>query len=152
MLAMSELAKSWPVAGWILRLFINLMKKLTGHSVGRDNPSSRNKAHQSGYRGDSGFELPSATVSSVENNAMQMGSGLNSLINRSLENDQSCTRVEEWNEVRLTDQLLSDVIWAPDQTNFDFDLLFQERSNGCLPFSFGSFAETVIPEYPRPAI
>ncbi|KAK5025297.1 hypothetical protein LTS07_008148 [Exophiala sideris] len=31
MLALSELAKSWPVANWILRLFISLMTRLTGH-------------------------------------------------------------------------------------------------------------------------
>lgn len=31
MLALSELAKSWPVAGWILRLFVSLMTRLTGH-------------------------------------------------------------------------------------------------------------------------
>lgn len=32
MLALSELAKSWPVAGWIFRLFVSLMTRLTGHS------------------------------------------------------------------------------------------------------------------------
>ncbi|EXJ60793.1 hypothetical protein A1O7_04946 [Cladophialophora yegresii CBS 114405] len=36
MLALSELAKSWPVAGWILRLFISLMTRLTGHSFDID--------------------------------------------------------------------------------------------------------------------
>ncbi|RHZ62630.1 hypothetical protein CDV55_106004 [Aspergillus turcosus] len=149
MLAMSELARSWPVAGWILRLFINLMKKLTGQSVGCDSAPSRTKPDQTG---DSGFESPSATVGSGGTSAMQMASGLDNLIHRSLGNDQSSTRVEEWNESQQTDKLLSDVIWAPDQTNFDFDLLFQGQSNGSLPFNFGSLAETAIPEYAPPGI
>jgi hypothetical protein len=34
MLALSELSKSWPVGGWILQLFVNLMKRLTGHDFG----------------------------------------------------------------------------------------------------------------------
>jgi hypothetical protein len=37
MLALSELSKSWPVGGWILQLFINLFKRLTGHEFGFQN-------------------------------------------------------------------------------------------------------------------
>lgn len=34
MLALSELSKSWPVGGWILQLFVNLLKRLTGRDFG----------------------------------------------------------------------------------------------------------------------
>jgi hypothetical protein len=34
MLSLSELSKSWPVGGWILQLFVNLMKRLTGRDFG----------------------------------------------------------------------------------------------------------------------
>lgn len=78
---------------------------------------------------------------------MQMGHGLGNLINQPVEADQLSARVEEWNAIQQSDQLLSDVIWAPDQNNFDFDLLFQGQSNGSLPFNFGSLAETFVPEY-----
>jgi hypothetical protein len=34
MLALSELSKSWPVGGWILQLFNNLLNRLTGREFG----------------------------------------------------------------------------------------------------------------------
>ena len=34
MLALSELSKSWPVGGWILQLFVNLLRRLTGRDFG----------------------------------------------------------------------------------------------------------------------
>ncbi|RTE70314.1 hypothetical protein BHE90_015293 [Fusarium euwallaceae] len=34
MLALSELSKSWPIGGWILRLFVSLMLRLTGRESG----------------------------------------------------------------------------------------------------------------------
>lgn len=47
MLALMELSRSWPVAGWILRLFISLMRRLTGGDFDfeaglRSNPASVN--------------------------------------------------------------------------------------------------------------
>ncbi|KAJ5988015.1 hypothetical protein N7481_003225 [Penicillium waksmanii] len=147
MLAMSELARSWPVAGWILRLFINLMKKLTDQNVRYDSDLDRSRQDRTGYRGDSSMDSPSAATRSGTTRTMQMGHGLGNLINQPVEADQLSARVEEWNAIQQSDQLLSDVIWAPDQNNFDFDLLFQGQSNGSLPFNFGSLAETFVPEY-----
>lgn len=147
MLAMSELAKSWPVAGWILRLFINLMKKLTDQNVRYDSNLDRSRQDRTGYGGNSSMDSPSAATRSGTNRTMQMGHGLGNLINQPVEADQLSARVEEWNAIQQSDQLLSDVIWAPDQNNFDFDLLFQGQSNGSLPFNFGSLAETFVPEY-----
>ncbi|KAH0835351.1 hypothetical protein AYO21_01569 [Fonsecaea monophora] len=40
MLALSELAEHWPVAGWILRLFISLIMKLTGKDFGLEISSN----------------------------------------------------------------------------------------------------------------
>ncbi|CAK7234096.1 hypothetical protein SCUCBS95973_008819 [Sporothrix curviconia] len=75
-LAFGELAKGWPVAGWILRMFINLMKKLTGE------------------RGPSAEYLP------VDGSFVDDGS------------------------LQGTNQLISDIIWAPVQGDFDCDFIF----------------------------
>lgn len=51
MLALSELSHSWPVAGWILRLFTSLMKRLTGGNFSLDDGlemmSTRTDLHES---------------------------------------------------------------------------------------------------------
>ncbi|KAI1625600.1 fungal-specific transcription factor domain-containing protein [Exophiala viscosa] len=57
MLALSELAKSWPVANWILRLFISLMTRLTGHDFKDIHPNNAVDGlelgpHQEGYPND----------------------------------------------------------------------------------------------------
>lgn len=149
---MSELAKSWPVGGWILRLFINLMKKLTGQNVGCGSKHDRGTQDESRAPGNSGVDSSSAAARPRSNKTLQMGPGLSNLIQEPVENGQSSARVDEWNELQQTDQLLSDVIWAPDQTNFDFGFLFEGQPNGSLPFNFGSLVETVVPEYVGPGI
>ena len=78
---------------------------------------------------------------------MQVNPDLNPAIHQGCGSGQFGTQVEDWSDVQQTDQLLSDVIWAPDQANFDFDLLFQGQTNGSLPFNFGSLAETALPDY-----
>lgn len=48
MLAMSELAKCWPVAGWILHLFISVMSRLTGQDFRSGLAPTWKSSHTSG--------------------------------------------------------------------------------------------------------
>ncbi|RDL35491.1 uncharacterized protein BP5553_07422 [Venustampulla echinocandica] len=56
MLALSELFKSWPVGGWILQLFINLLKRLTGRDFGFQTSANSGAPRQ----GNSKQSLPTA--------------------------------------------------------------------------------------------
>jgi len=42
MLGLSELSKSWPVGGWILHLFVQLMERLTGRDFTMDRKARPN--------------------------------------------------------------------------------------------------------------
>lgn len=108
---MSELAKGWPVAGWILRLFIKLMKRLTGHGSYSaqipDGISNRDR------------HLGQQSIQPLPNNSSPPSySGGNT--------DQYPVAPprqghEDFGIVE-TDQLISDVIWDSGQSDFDLDL------------------------------
>jgi hypothetical protein len=135
MLAMTELAKSWPTAGWILRLFINLMKKLTAQKFRCWGNRNCGKSNSSGDSDEVGF----TTLQNIGDNTskhMSTGLMLNAVVQPSAENGQLYARSGEMNRFGQTEQLMSDVIWASDQNNFDFDFMFRTQSNSLFPFSF----------------
>ncbi|KAL1989084.1 hypothetical protein VTN96DRAFT_5847 [Rasamsonia emersonii] len=83
MLALSELAKCWPVGGWILRLFINLMRRLTGQGFGFENNTSSG--------GGSGANNPTSSSSQQPrdlSNAISTQHGLSSSSGSSLHDPQ----------------------------------------------------------------
>ena len=129
---MSELAKGWAVAGWILRLFINLMKNLTGQtSVHDGNFSHRREANSSSDIEPSQQSGQTSRDSSTFTAANQYQYIVGN-------NSSMCdTRRDEFG-LTQTNQLMSDIIWAPDQNDFDFDILLNSaQSNSLFPFSLG---------------
>lgn len=130
-LGMSELAKGWPVAGWILRLFINLMKGLTGHAGVYDTGPAQ---PLEGFpNGDLGLGQQSAQPApstrnpasySVENTDKYLMANCGTICH---DGRDSFGLVE-------ADQLLTDIIWAPDQNDFDFDIMLNSaHSNSLFP-------------------
>lgn len=68
MLALSELSRSWPVGGWILQLFVNLLKRLTGHDFGFNiTPNSVTSRHINSRQA-----LPTATQNAQSNTESTM--------------------------------------------------------------------------------
>lgn len=115
---MGELAKGWPVAGWILRLFINLMNRVTGQSGSLEsNLSPPMEIH---------------TEHSFQNNQRPTQNMENPLSYMSIEGESICHDEDQ------TDQLVSDLIWVPDQSDFDFDPMFRNTQlNGVFPYNLG---------------
>lgn len=115
---MSELAKGWPVAGWILRLFINLMKNLTEtgsydagppHSLQQVSDIDPQHAQQSIHPGPS-TEAPASYPG---------GNGGHYLVaNRG----SVCDGGQENLGLVEADQLMSDIMRTPDQNDFDLML------------------------------
>jgi hypothetical protein len=167
MLALSELAKCWPVGGWILRLFINLMRRLTGQGFSFDNSNT------GGISGSGVHNTPIASKQSRDSSGLTPGqSGLSSApiqgmtgktatpqddtLNASMpcEPDvgqqqqprESDGRQQEFsrsnrqiNMIQQADQLLSDALWADG--GFDFDFLFQSASGSFLrSYNFGGMS------------
>ncbi|KAL4947585.1 fungal-specific transcription factor domain-containing protein [Aspergillus filifer] len=117
-LGMSELAKGWPVAGWILRLFINLMKRLTETgSYAAGPPQLLERASNTDLHLGQQSINP---VQSTENPASYAaGNGGQSLVANS---GSICDDGRESFGLVEVDQLMSDIMRAPDQNDFDLML------------------------------
>lgn len=132
---MGELAKGWPVAGWILRLFINLMKRLTGQNAafvaGPAQVSlgtTANRDHQFGQQSNQAVPCNKNIPSYPGGNTDQYLLAKNASFNQSQE---GFGPVE-------TDQLMSDIIWGSGQNDLDFDLMLNGiQSTSMFPAHLG---------------
>lgn len=117
MLAMSQLANSWPVAGWILRLFINLMKRLTGQSFGKSNNVGGGARCSNQGKGDTlDNDFPASSVGGLTSQHIPPNGSF-------LGGDQDAT-----------DQLLSDALWDADQDPFNLEFVPRAQPNGLFPW------------------
>ena len=150
-LALSELAKSWPVRNWILKAFVNLMRRLTGLSSGAGgsitNVSSNigSNRHtmppQRNLRSDSSQH---ATTSRNPPNCVNGNHTPNhrneTIVQPTLTSGQQPGDLHAHSDLsQLFDQFINDSLWTgcPDQS-FDSDLLL-EKSTGppfCMPFEY----------------
>ncbi|OAA59736.1 Transcription factor [Niveomyces insectorum RCEF 264] len=130
-LALGELAKGWPVAGWILRLFMNLMKTLTGQSnAAPDGRASQQR--NADLRGDNGSAAIQQATHSVTDFSKSFGLCAYPPVENGVIGDGASS-------LGQTNQLISDIIWAPEQADFDCDFMFGniQVNNGSFPFHLG---------------
>lgn len=122
---MSELAKGWPVAGWILRLFINLMKRLVGQSVAYGtNLDPRREKH---------FHVNNHVGQYADTNDPETNSGT------CFTTDGRSIHDQTENEFSLlqSDHFMADIMWT-DANDLDFDLMLNRaQSNSLFPLSLG---------------
>ena len=141
MLALSELAKSWPVRTWILKAFVNLMKRLTGLSSGAGGSITSVTSNVVNDRGntalwsDMGSDLPQQTTSfPCAPNPMNGPQNLNMRDNQAAQS--SFIHPSEFGNIhthgdllQLSDQVMNDSFWAGYVDNmFDSDLLLHEST------------------------
>ncbi|CAK7204038.1 hypothetical protein SEUCBS139899_006789 [Sporothrix eucalyptigena] len=129
-LAFGELAKGWPVAGWILRMFINLMKKLTGERgpFPQNNPislqqhdTSQQHPHQQQQQPHPQQPLPQQPQQCITSPRQDLSALPYIPVDGTFVDDGSLATTAGLNH---TNQLISDIIWAPVQGDFDCDFIF----------------------------
>ncbi|CAG8093731.1 unnamed protein product [Penicillium salamii] len=138
MLALSQLA-SWPVRTWILKAFVNLIKRLTGLSSGAGGSIisvTSNVVNDGGNTaawGDIGSDFPHTTGSQNPSQPMNEPQSLH------LRSDQGpqppFIHRSEFGNIhagdlsQLSDQVMNDSFWAGYVDNmFDSDLLLHEST------------------------
>lgn len=150
-LAFGELAKGWPVAGWILRMFINLMKKLTagGTSTGADGRQAPQNGNyvQAGQQNHGRPQQSQPHQQPMQHQLHQQQQGIEmESPSRPIDtipylpvehNGQSF--VDDGTALGQTNQFVSDIIWAPMPGEFDCDFIFgnTQVNSGFLPFAMG---------------
>ncbi|RSL88562.1 hypothetical protein CEP51_001692 [Fusarium floridanum] len=134
-LALSELAKPWPVGLWIMRFFVNLFRRLTGQDsataggtivnvtsrIGNSDAESRGSQPNDNMPAPSRPEGPETTMPTAVNNRTQS-------------RDQQTVDFMP----QVTDPLGYDSFWAGCLDNsIDVDLLLQHGLGPLLPAPFG---------------
>ncbi|KAF4345614.1 cutinase transcription factor 1 alpha [Fusarium beomiforme] len=137
-LALSELAKHWPVGLWIMRFFGNLMRRLTGQgsAVSAGSIVDVTSRIANSNRGEDSTLNTSAEVSRATSQTLaENGGGFNEVANA-----QVAGAVMETNDLfqqPAADQFCFDTFWADDA--IDVDLLLQHGLCPLLPGNFGTF-------------
>ncbi|OBS26278.1 hypothetical protein FPOA_00218 [Fusarium poae] len=139
-LALSELAKSWPIGLWITKLFVNLLRRLTGQgsalSAGSIVDVRSRIANGSGVN-----EGPALDLSRSGNGLQISDEGMNgfSQQNNSLFDNTNGSGTGEHQVHDMlqqpSDQFGFDSFWAED--TIDVDLLLQNGLCPLLPADFG---------------
>ncbi|RMJ15100.1 hypothetical protein CDV36_005240 [Fusarium kuroshium] len=134
-LALSELAKPWPVGLWIMRFFVNLFRRLTGQDsataggtivnvtsrIGNSDAESRGSQPNDNMPAPSRPEGPETTMPAAVNNRAQS-------------RDQQTVDFMP----QVTDPMGYDSFWAGCLDNsIDVDLLLQHGLGPLLPAPFG---------------
>lgn len=150
-LAFGELAKGWPVAGWILRMFINLMKKLTasGSTTGAEGRQAIQNGYAPGQQSQARAQQPMSHTQQMQHQLQQQqhqqgidmtspSRPLDTLPYLPVEHGGQ-TFVDDGTGLGQTNQFISDIIWAPMQGEFDCDFIFgnTQVNSGFLPFPMG---------------
>ncbi|RFU30531.1 hypothetical protein B7463_g5824, partial [Scytalidium lignicola] len=128
-LGMSELAKGWPVAGWVLRLFINLMRRLTGQSEAYGSSLDQRRERNLSVNQD--------VVQPPSMNGTNLTSFLSVNIDECVtaNNGSIGDQVGNGFDLLQTDQFMADIMWA-DQNDLDFDIMLKSaQSKSLFPFN-----------------
>lgn len=152
-LAFGELAKGWPVAGWILRMFINLMKKLTagGSTTGAEGRQAVQNGMAQAAQQTNGRAPHPQTHQQQMQQQLQQTQGMNMTSPSRPMDTIPYLPFEHGGQSFVDDgtgglgqgqqanQFISDIIWAPMQGEFDCDFIFgnTQVSSGLLPFTMG---------------
>ncbi len=122
-LAFGELARGWPVAGWVMGLFINLMKRLTSQAGGNDGGASHTRGAEPAPHQQTERDFASPSKNPDELSYMPF--------------DHDTAFASDEASLGQTNQLLSDIIWAPLQNDFDGDFMFGNPplNTGFMPFN-----------------
>ncbi|KAF5672789.1 cutinase transcription factor 1 alpha [Fusarium heterosporum] len=145
-LALSELAKHWPVGLWIMKFFVRLMRRLTGQgsalSAGPIVDVTSRIANDSGESEDSTLRESSRSSTAMFHNLDHPVSGYNQQhdtdnvqppnTERSGMEEQQIPDMFSW----PNDQVGFDSLWAED--TIDVDLLLQHGLCPLLPANFGA--------------
>ncbi|KAF9768044.1 hypothetical protein IL306_014712 [Fusarium sp. DS 682] len=137
-LALSELAKHWPVGLWIMRFFGNLMRRLTGQgsAVSAGSIVDVTSRIANSNRGEDSTLNTSAEVSRATSQTLaENGGSFGDVVN-----GQVAGAVMETNDLfqqPAADQFGFDNFWAEDM--IDVDLLLQHGLCPLLPGNFGTF-------------
>ncbi|KAJ4016313.1 hypothetical protein NW766_004505 [Fusarium irregulare] len=129
-LALSELAKSWPIGLWITKFFVNLFRRLTGQgsavSAGSivDVTSRIARANEDNSSGEAGSQNLAEALNGF---SQQPSSFFNSGDGLGME--------QQPGDMLYPDQFGFDSFWAED--TIDVDLLLQHGLCPLLPTSFG---------------
>lgn len=125
MLALSELAKSWPVAGWISRLFISLMTRLTGHSFDIDP-----------RLGSSAGPATSSAPPPPQSSSLMNGLA----IPEQQQNYQTNSAVQGFESGKgVSHSSAAEAPWPEDLGSGDLDWIFQESLGGFNLYDFSGF-------------
>ncbi|EXK85256.1 hypothetical protein FOQG_10634 [Fusarium oxysporum f. sp. raphani 54005] len=140
-LALSELAKHWPVGLWIMRFFGNLMRRLTGQgsavSAGSIVDVTSRIANCNRNEDSTLTEVSRATSQTLAENGGPFTDATNA---------QVAGAVMETNDLfqQPADQFSFDNFWAED--TIDVDLLLQHGLCPLLPGNFGTFPPMSDPQ------
>ena len=161
MLAMSELSKLWPVGGWILQLFVHLMRRLTGPTPPSESSSNATASNHGKTSTGVATSYDRSSANNIEAVGMpEYNPGFNSEQNTMLtpptsldvrERDtdsprgsfpQADTQDQQFPYIPLgADQLLSDAIWAGNMdASFDMDFLLNSNAAPFFSNPFGGIS------------
>ncbi|KAF5595968.1 cutinase transcription factor 1 alpha [Fusarium pseudocircinatum] len=143
-LALSELAKHWPVGLWIMRFFGNLMRRLTGQgsAVSAGSIVDVTSRIANCDRNEDSTLTTSAEVSRATSQTLAENGGPFT----DATNAQVAGAVMETNDLfqQPADQFGFDNFWAED--TIDVDLLLQHGLCPLLPGNFGTFPPVADPQ------
>ncbi|RSL67624.1 hypothetical protein CEP53_002881 [Fusarium sp. AF-6] len=131
-LALSELAKPWPVGLWIMRFFVNLFRRLTGQDSATASGTIVNVTSRIGNSDvESRGSQPNDNMPAPSRDEPTMPAAVN---NRSQSRDQQTADFLP----QVTDPMGYDSFWAGCLDNsIDVDLLLQHGLGPLLPAPFG---------------
>lgn len=146
MLALSELAKSWPVRTWILKAFVNLMKRLTGLSSGAGGSITNVTSIVVNNRGDINSDLlqhrngPPNASHSLDEDQSPYPRGEQGTQSNFLNRSEFGNLHAHGDILQLSDQVMNDSFWAGYVDNmFDSDLLLHESTGPLFSLPFENY-------------
>ncbi|RVX71097.1 hypothetical protein B0A52_03463 [Exophiala mesophila] len=132
MLALSELSKLWPAAGWILRVFDKVLRRLTGHDrcFECSPPSGKPYGSRPQSSGPIARLSDHSTLRSGEGTSDVASNGLDSLMSPTLHSLRGSTGATESQTVGSPLGIMPEDCWA-QELNFEaFENIFQDSLTG----------------------
>ena len=131
MLALGELAKSWPVGCWIMRLFVNPMRRMTEQGFGFENANANINVN---IGGNGQKTLNVSTSQNLSSKSVESNLGAAPDIQGKITTPSSLAQYslhpQQQQQIdpmlQSADQLIPESLWADN--GFDLDFLFQNAS------------------------
>jgi hypothetical protein len=118
MLALSVLSKSWPVGGWVFRLFVNLITKLTGQKFKSDESNPGSTAIGNPRNDHNSCAEHPKLPQAASGGDMHPIAQANLTASTSLHHQQDEQNDDYFQQA--ADQLITEALWADQRFTMDF--------------------------------